>query len=289
MATFYGTENSETMVLGPGNDRALAYGGADTIFAGPGDTGDDNIFGGAGDDLIFGKLGDDDLRGGSGNDTIFGGDGADELDPDGAVSGEDIPDTAANVNHVFGGAGDDRIAPAEGSDFLGGGDGNDYIEGGGGNDVFFGGRDAGNDTLYAGAGNDTIYAGAGNDFLYAGDGNDILFGGDGSDVLFTGNGNTTLWGGAGDDWLYGSSKGFGPTTMAFVNGSGADTIYLFDIDQDRIDISAYGFSSNSAVSARAHEVQTTYHTNVVINLGGGSTIEIDDMELEDINDITFIF
>lgn len=64
-ASFYGTNEADTLAGGIGQDML------------DGGEGDDSLSGGAGDDVLYGYLGDDTLIGGAGNDQLEGGEGAD--------------------------------------------------------------------------------------------------------------------------------------------------------------------------------------------------------------------
>jgi Ca2+-binding RTX toxin-like protein len=114
--------------------------------------------------------------GSSGNDTIGG--------------------TNANVNRIFGLAGDDSLA---GGIFA--------------------------DTLDGGAGNDTLSGNLGNDLLLGGDGNDILYGDPGNDALVGGKGNDTLYGGSSP---YSDTITNGNDIYRFAKGDGVDTIIDYD-------------------------------------------------------------
>ena len=175
-----------------------------------GTDGDDVIFGTGDRELMIGFDGDDLLKGKGGDDDLYGGTGADSL---------------------CGQHGDDNIFGEAGNDRLYGGWGDDYLDGGNDRDFLYGGM--GDDTLHGGADNDTLYGAASNDQLNGGSGNDKLVGGWGDD---------TLEGGAGYDKLYG---GWGKDVFVFTPGGGVDRIADLNLWQDKIDVSAYGYSSFS--------------------------------------------
>jgi len=83
MAVITGTESSETLVGGTGDDRIYGLNGDDTLDGGAGNdlleggNGNDMLIGGAGDDSLRGGVGDDVLDGGAGIDSLHGGDGND--------------------------------------------------------------------------------------------------------------------------------------------------------------------------------------------------------------------
>ena len=96
---------------------------------------------------------------------------------------------AAEVFHIFGGAGNDDIdlTGRDGSHVLVGGAGADTIRGAGSNDLLDGGKDA--DALFAGMGADLLRGGAGADTLQGDEGNDTLDGGAGGDDINGGAGH----------------------------------------------------------------------------------------------------
>ncbi|MCW3003864.1 MAG: hypothetical protein JWQ20_3162 [Conexibacter sp.] len=187
---------SSTIVLGPGNDRATAFGGNATI---DGNEGDDILFGGAGADWLRGGAGADELHGGAGDDSLTGGDfdAVDLLDGGPGydfVGLEDnrqpvVVDLAANryaedvaveVERVAGGFKDDILLGSDGPDLLEGAGSRhgDRIDGRGGDDIIDNEepgppyvRLVRHDVLIGGAGNDfimptrgaTIDAGLGDD------------------------------------------------------------------------------------------------------------------------------
>jgi Ca2+-binding RTX toxin-like protein len=93
-----------------------------------------------------------------------------------------------------------------------------------GDDLIFGGT--GNDIIYGGngtgapSGNDTLVGDEGNDKLYGEDGNDGLFGGADNDYLYGGSGNDKLEGGSGHDYLNGGSG-----TDSLYGGTGDDSLF----------------------------------------------------------------
>ena len=111
--------------------------------------GDDKVHGGAWADSISNQGGSDTVWLGSGDDFFFG------------------ADDAAQVDTVYGDAGNDTIFTYKGDD------------------VIFGG--AGNDAVTAGLGNDTIDLGAGADVLNGFQGHDVVTGGTGRDYYKLGS------------------------------------------------------------------------------------------------------
>ncbi|MBT0957773.1 hypothetical protein IV417_10260 [Alphaproteobacteria bacterium KMM 3653] len=197
-----GTNVSDTLIGGTGDDELRGFNGTDHL---DGRRGDDILNGGNGADTISGGRGNDTLIGANGNDFLGGGRGDDD------ITGGNGADT------IFGGFGNDTINGSAGFDSIESGLGDDVVRGGNGFDTIKGGQ--GDDELRGGNGNDSVFGNSGNDFLYGGGGNDIVIGN---------SGNDTLYGGAGDDWLNGG-EGFD----ALVGGGGADT-FVFDGDNSVI-------------------------------------------------------
>ncbi|WP_245624934.1 calcium-binding protein [Jannaschia seosinensis] len=162
---------SDVFDLSLGADRALRYGGNDTIY---GNDGNDVLYGGAGNDRLYGGNGHDKLFGGDGADIIFGGNGDDLI-----FGG----DTEADLrDEIYGGAGNDLIDAGYGNDLVYGGSGNDIISGGFGVDTLIG--QDGDDVITGGAYSDLIFGGAGADFINGGFGHDRVNGGSGADKFF---------------------------------------------------------------------------------------------------------
>ncbi|MCZ4255682.1 pre-peptidase C-terminal domain-containing protein [Sulfitobacter sp. G21635-S1] len=289
----------DTMHGGAGNDTIDGGNGADSLYGG---AGNDLIIGSDGFDQLFGEAGNDTLQGGNTNDYLFGGDGNDLL-----LGGLNI---GTSTELLDGGAGNDTLRGEGGFDLLRGGDGDDVLDGGNQADNLYG--DAGNDTLFGGAGFDRLFGGTGddvlnggdgpdghfgqqgNDTIYGGDGNDRFFGGTGNDLILAGNGNDTIYadsgfdtlnGGAGNDLLFGF---FNADTFVFEAGHGNDTIGDFDEFNagERIDFSGLGTMNNLTQVLNA---STQIGNNVVINTGGGNSIQLNGVQLADLDASDFIF
>ncbi|RYG06904.1 MAG: calcium-binding protein [Caulobacteraceae bacterium] len=151
MTVYNGTEGSDTLKGGAGNDTLNGKGGYDTLEGG---AGNDILNGGEGGDSLTGGLGDDILNGDNGDDWLSDRDG-----------GKDV---------LNGGAGDDHIsitrssAAAATTVTANGGDGADdftylgfnsdtaILNGGVGNDIFNIWSNAGTLAITTGLGGDTI-------------------------------------------------------------------------------------------------------------------------------------
>ncbi|WP_170295742.1 Ig-like domain-containing protein [Azospirillum brasilense] len=208
----YGDANSQSIILGPGDDLLSGGGGNDTVAS---TLGNDTLYGDDGDDLMHGGDGDDLMDGGADNDTMGGGTGSDTM---GGGAGNDILIGEGGNDALFGGMGNDTLFGGDGDDALFGEDGKDILSLGMGNDIASGGD--GDDTLFGEDGNDTLFGGAGDDILSLGSGNDLADGGTGNDTLFGEDGNDTLFGGAGDDALAGGAG----DDLLFLD-QGADTVW----------------------------------------------------------------
>jgi Ca2+-binding RTX toxin-like protein len=202
---------SDTIRGGAGHDRIDGEGvvativrfGTATSFTGA------NRFGGVvlapapGNDNLFGEAGNDALAGDGGADTFSGGHGFDTADysartasvsvsldnivGDGEAGEND--NVMDDVEHVFGGAGNDFLSGSQAGNYLAGGAGDDELSGFGGGDLLEGGDGA--DRVYGGDDNDTLRGGAGDDRLRGQHGDDTLDGGTGADRLDGGVGVNT--------------------------------------------------------------------------------------------------
>jgi Ca2+-binding RTX toxin-like protein len=225
-----GTNASETINGGPGDDEIHALGGDDR---GDGGAGDDTIFAGWGDDRFWGGEGDDRLFGNAGNDFLSGQDGADWIS--GGPGNDELRGGDGN-DHAIGGSGDDRVIGDDGDDKLLGGDGDDYVFGGTGNDQLFGG--AGNDTLSGRAGDDVMEGGAGIDYIAGGPGRDTVRAGDGNDRIDTNDDEDIIFGGSGDDAIYAGSQDDyvdGGVGDDFIKGGNGEDILVGGAGDDSID------------------------------------------------------
>lgn len=302
---------------GDDNDFLLGAAGFDTIDGGnghdtiSGDTYADSISGGAGNDVLLGGDGFDRISGGSGNDRVWAGSSPDRV---WGGDGDDWLSAGSNIGYgvdaVFGEGGNDTIFGNAGFDLLNGGDGDDVLDGGHqadnlygeeGNDILlgglgfdrlFGGR--GDDQLFGGdsgdgvfgqQGNDTMWGGTGGDRFFGGQGNDIIDGETGDDTIYGGAGFDTILGGEGNDSLYGS---FNADEFLFDNNHGNDTICDFDatganevIDLSRVD----GFNHFSDVL----NVSTQTGQDVVIQTGSNSSIRLNRVNLDDLDENDFVF
>ena len=258
--TLIGNDAENLLIAGTGND--VLRGGAAR----------DALFGEAGADLLHGDAGVDYIVAGTGNDTVYGGNDADE------VYGQDGNDLIYGGNDFA-------------TDILVGGEGNDTLDGGPAWDQMYGG--AGNDTFVVsqqvdwvfeqpGEGTDTVIADSPNGYyLYAnvenltlvgttpfGVGNELanlLLGNAIGNTLLAGAGNDTLDGGAGLDILWGQDGG---DTFRISKGTGTDIVADFQLGTDKLDVSAYGFTTLAQLKARMTQVGA----DIALNLDGGDQV-----------------
>ena len=172
-------------------------------------------------------------------------------------------------NFVVGTNGNNNLNGTDKSEIFFGLNGDDTIFGGGGNDLAFGGR--GDDLIFGGKGNDNLFGERGNDALVGDAGNDHLFGDQGRDLLLGGAGNDELDGGSGND------------TFLIRKGTGVDTIEHLQRG-DRVDVRDFNFASFQAVLNAASQS----HGDVVIKLGSGDKLVIEDTTLSNLHAEQFI-
>jgi serralysin len=198
-------------------------GGNDNLLESvPGDLSSNTLYGDAYQMSGYTRGGGDYMVGGDGTDYMYG----DALTLDfQALGGSDQLIGGLSTDYVYGDA-VSMLGSSQG--------GNDWVRGGQGNDFVYG--DAANISGNARGGNDKVWGEEGNDTLY----------GDGSDAPRSAGGNDVLVGGTGDDVLWGNG---GNDIFVFAPGDGQDIIRDFThidepgAEQDKIDLSAYGFAS----------------------------------------------
>ena len=297
--TLFGGDGFDTLYGGVNDDYLSGDNHADTLYGGEGN---DILVGGAGYDWLYGDEGDDFLWAGDTADRLYGGDGNDTMS-----AGSNFGYT---VDGLWGGAGDDTMFGDAGFDLLVGGAGNDTMDGGhqadnlmgeDGDDVLFGGQ--GFDRLFGGAGNDLLSGGedgdghfgdGGDDIIWCGEGDDRAFGGAGNDTIMGDAGDDTIYGAAGfdvivggdgDDWLYGN---FNADRFVFHESHGHDTVVDFEADNvfERLDFAQFdGLDNLADVLA----VTTQVGNNVHINTGADSSVVLIGIDLDALDDDSFLF
>ena len=202
-----GTDESENLYGGSGNDTLRGGGGNDGLWGGKGD---DTLEGGTGNDRLYGEAGTDTLQGGDGLDILVGGDGSDKLDG-GAGNDVLIGDGQGDLQSVIADTVNaetfrdflDLKSPGELESYMAqfetANDGKDTLDGGAGDDLLFG--MGGDDILRGGDGNDLLFGGSGNDFLDGGEGRDTIYAGDGNDIIVYDSNDYLVSGGSGIDFM----------------------------------------------------------------------------------------
>lgn len=274
-STFYGTEQNDTLVV------SSIYTDASAGVAFHGRGGDDVLIGGLGEDYLYGGAGNDVIRGGAGRTIAEGNEGNDYFlvtaepssGPSSSYSGGEGIDTldlsGSSASLFFAGTTFLANALAVGNNFV-----------------------SGVEALHAGAGSDTmdlssftigtgLYGGAGDDTIRSGSAIDRLEGGDGMDTLHAGAGNDFLRGGRGADSLFGQD---GADTFIFNLGGGTDTIGDFDLNNDKLDISAFGFQTFQQVLSYGQQSGA----NSVLWLPTGETIVLMNVTLAQLNGTHFL-
>ena len=215
-ATIIGGDGIDTLTGGAGDDRIDGGDNPpppnDLLGDRPeeisGGLGNDTLLGSDGDDVLRGDEGNDRLQGGNDNDVLDGGAGADDLSggagvdsvsyfgrtsgvtvtldnqPNDGESGEG-DNARDDLERIFGGNGNDRLAGSAADNFISGTGGNDTVVGGNGNDDLAGG--AGDDLLQGGEGVDYLNDQAGSNTFDGGPGLDVINGVREDDVPTTGD------------------------------------------------------------------------------------------------------
>ncbi len=204
---------------------------------------------------------------------------------------EDIIGSSHNNSYTFtgnsritidGGAGDDVLNGGSASDTLTGGQGNDTLNGGGGNDELFAFGNTVDDAInhsFDADGKNTMSGGDGNDALVGAGNNDTIDGGAGADGIFAGGGNNHITGGAGaDTFEFVQQEGAGSVLPAAgMAPPSHDVITDFNAQQDLVVID----TTVNGYNPLQHLTQTT--AGVVIDLGDGQSITLDNAHLADLN------
>jgi len=294
-----------TLSGGAGHDTLIGAEDDDTLR---GDDGNDQLFAGFGDDRGDGGLGDDLIKSGPGKDTLLGGEGDDTL---GASNRADLLRGEAGSDFLLGSNGDDRLYGGADGDTLLGGNGRDTLSGDAGADRLVGG--AGVDTAsYAGAASAVwvrLWAGDGlagdalgdtllgvenltgsvfNDKLIGDDGANRILGGAGADLVMALDGADQLQGGAGDDTLSGGAGN--DSFHFFASESGDDVVADFSAGAASDDVIVlHGFGAALDSFSEAIGAATQSGADVVIALGAGATITLQNTTIAALDSSDFLF
>jgi len=303
---FVGTDASEYITAGTGNDTIDGGGGNDSLVGGDGD--DLFIYSGAsnGFDFVNGGTGFNAIRAMSAN-TVIGlrsMSGIQEISANGywnvRIAGSDGGPTGefldfstvrlygiaaidAGMGHdtIIGSAAGDVITGGTGNDLLDGFGGTDRISGDSGNDTLIGGN--GSDTLDGGTGDDSLIGGIGDDDLIGGAGNDTLDGGDGADYYTfsgTSGGFDVLIGGAGYDYVRAAADGtviglrsFSGIEVIAGNGHTGVTVAGSDTTNDRFDFTGVTLVAINAINGGGgNDTITGSAGKDTINGGAGADV-----------------
>jgi len=315
---FNGRAGADRILGRSGDDDISGGDDDDSLF---GNNGDDELKGDSGDDMLFGGSGADMMDGGLGDDTYFVDDIGDVLkEEDGvdtvvatidfnlsggfenlvlsAAAGdlEARGNSAANritgsdgANRIRAGGGDDMIFGRDGDDTVNGNSGDDMIEGGAGLDFLSG--DDGNDMLFGGDENDQLRGDGGDDHMEGGGARDRIIGKSGADMIMGDEANDKLFGNSGDDIIIGGvgkdvmTGGSGVDTFVLAAGDQVDTIRDFEVGEDLIDLSAYGFANFAEVEALISDKNGRAQINLV---GSDDVVRLSGVVKADLTDADFV-
>jgi Ca2+-binding RTX toxin-like protein len=313
--TLTGDSQDQVIDGGQGNDVLDGGGGADTLNGGDGkdelhgDGGNAHLNGNGGDDTIFGDS--------TPGDEVDGGDDFDILTYAGVSAnvvvnlGGGGDDSAANVEQVNGGNGDDKLTGDVHNQFLYGGSGNDELRGGGGDDRLDGetnddtifGDDLTGDTLVGGDGADILsyegetgpvtvdLTGSGTDsatlfeHVIGSDAGDTLTGDDDPQTIDGGPGNDHIFGRGGVDDLNGDGGADELTGEAGIDtvhgGDGDDTIFedptehdtvVGDADVDTLSYASVGAPVHVELGAASGDDTVTLIEHLIGGSGGDNLV-----------------
>ncbi|WP_419827083.1 calcium-binding protein [Sphingomonas sp.] len=294
-----GSGSADTLVGDGGANRLDGYYGADTLRGG---AGDDTIIGGPGGDAMFGDAGLDTLSYvGSTSGVIV------NLLAGTASGGDAAGDSFSGFENLIGSAYNDvltgdgasnSLVGREGNDTLSGGGGNDYVDGGPGADRLIGG--AGVDRLAYGGSSAGVTVDLASGKASGGDATgdvfsefenlrgsnfaDTLRGDAGANKLEGQGGADLLDGRGGDDLLTGGAGGDG---FVFATGYGHDRIVDFDVHDGeviRLSLGAYYDSYDEVIA-----VARASGGNTVFDFGGGDTLTLAGVQLNQISSADFVF
>ncbi|MBO4779349.1 MAG: hypothetical protein J5497_01800, partial [Selenomonadaceae bacterium] len=159
----------------------------------------------------------------------------------GGAGSDAISNYADNVS-IYGGAGNDSIWNDGGDNVtINAGAGNDYIRNYGCYNVTIN-AGAGNDDIYNSGDSVTINAGTGNDSISNSGDSVTIDGGEGADSIENWGKNATISGGDGNDYIH-NGGGDAAVGLAYVYGSGNDTIENFDPDTNALVIAGSTWTS----------------------------------------------
>jgi len=188
--------------------------------------------------------------------------------------GDDLIVGSAFGDLIRGYTGMDLLRGQAGRDLIYGNQNDDQIYGNLGEDTLYGGKD--DDSMFGGQNDDAVYGNFADDQIYGNLGDDTLYGGQDDDALYGGNGQDHLHGNKGNDVLVG---GINADRFYFVDLSGQDTISDFDDGLDVIAIASNVNASGIVSAADALAAASQSSDDVIIDLGGGHQVTLEDFSL----------
>ena len=272
-----GTDLVESLIsysLGNNLENLLLTGNADSSGDGnnivneiTGNSGANRLDGKGGNDRIFGEGGDDELLGGSGKDRLDGAAGNDEL---------------------FGGGDNDQLFGGPGRDLLDGGSGGDTMSGGGGNDSYL--VDSGSDKVIEAenGGTDLVTSSVGysldpnvEKLTLTGSGSIDASGNGTNNTIRGNNGANEIDGGPGNDIMTGRGD---KDIFILGKNSGDDRITDFESGEDKLDLTAYSFTTGAQVLSNAKNSQN----DVLIELDNNNSVRLSNLSKSDLKAGDFI-
>lgn len=131
------------------------------------------------------------------------------------------------------------------------------------------------DNLTGTDGDDLIMGFQGSDNLEGMDGDDDLYGGPGRDTLRGGPGNDLINGEQGNDEIW---TGSGADAIVLERGSGQDTVHDYDVDEDILDLTGYGYESLSEVMEAS--LQTGGSTTIFLDQDTNDSVQLIGVEFD---------
>lgn|GEM_PF-867171 len=285
-----GSAASDTLTGDGGDDYAIGLLGGDMIATGGGS---DTLDGGAGNDTLDAGAGDDTLTGGLGHDELIGGSGSDRFIMREGEGGDTITDFDVNEDILDLSATSitaDTLLRAYAEETTSGGVEGVLITDDLGGTLFVEDLTLGElmdaSILYSGESEVTLPL-EGNNRLRGSNRNDTVTGTDGDDVIDARRGDDTIDGGLGDDTLTGNRH---DDRFVFGADSGNDVITDLELGGDTLDFSgtAAGFATLSDVLDAAYATSHGRDDGVLIDLGGGNSVFLEDVSLAELTQATII-
>ena len=346
-ATAQTINSNLTLTLNSGSSLENAYGGSGNDLL-TGNSLANTLFGAGGNDTLDGGAGDDLLAGGTGNDWyVFSNAAAPETDTVMELAGEGTdtlymnaittsitvdlasdtlasmtnrtvqsaaPGQEANLENVYGGAGNDMLSGNASNNLLSGGAGDDILDGRAGNDTFAfntnsaQGSDRINDssgidsvtfagsttavtlnlglttpqvvnanltlTLSSATSIENLYGGSGNDLLTGNSLDNSIFGNAGNDTLTGAAGNDRLSGDAGNDWYVFANATIAETDTVIEQPGQGSDSLYFNAMTDAVTVDLTGATVIATMNNRTIQTGASGQAANIENVYGGSGDDI---------------